>query len=123
MNHLKGMSYDAVGIEHAFAIFMQQAGKRGLPHDADVFRSGDIRSLGKVIEHFAEHLHKRARHIQWPSTANGSSWARIESAIKSLHSLAADMKASRAKEPQDYHWLIIGELVLVITALLDELGV
>ncbi len=124
MNHLKGLSYNAVGTEHAFAVFMQQrVGQRGLPHDADVFRSGDVRALGKVIEEFADHFMQRATGIQWATTANGTPGARVQSAIQSLRSLATDMKASQAKEPQDYHWLIVGELVLAIAALLDQLGV
>lgn len=123
MNHLKGLGYNAVGTEHAFAAFMQQRiGARGLPHDADVFRSGDICALGEVIEHFADHFQQRAAGIQWASTADGTPGARVQAAIQSLRSLATRMKASRAKEPEDYHWLIVADLVLVTAALLEHIG-
>jgi len=123
MKHLKGLGYDAAGIEHSFAIFLEQhIGKRGLPHDADVFRLGDTRALGKAIEQLANHLQTRMARISWPSTANGSSSARVQSVVQTLRSLSVDMQASAAKEPQDYHWLIIGNLVLALAAVLDQFG-
>ena len=124
MNQLKRLGYNAIGIETAFGIFMQQRNRqRGLPHDADVFRAGDVRALGEIIERFADHFQQRAAGIPWPSTADGTLGARVQSSIDSLRSLATEMKASSAKEPQDYHWLIVGDLVLVIAALLDQLEV
>lgn len=48
---------------------------------------------------------------------------RFDAAIQSLRSLSKDMKASQAKEPEDYHWLIVGDLALAIAALLETFGV
>src|SRR5437867_1389086 len=104
MDHLKGSGYNAVGVESAFDIFMQQrAGPRGSPHDADVFRSGNLKAIGEVIELIAEHFERRSTRIQFATSGDGTPEARIHSEIQSLRLIALDMKASRAKEPEDYH--------------------
>lgn len=123
MESFTGLNYNAVGIEHAFAMFMQQGvGERGLPHDADAFRMGEVKSLAEVIDRLADQLEARSHLIKFSSNENGSPQAKIRVAVKSLHSLATAMKTSGAEEPQDYHWLIVGDLVLAIDALLKQLG-
>lgn len=121
MNDLKGMGYNAVGIEHSFAEFMNlRGGPRGGPHDADVFRCGDVKSLGVLIESFADHFQKRVSNIQQPSHPGNTLKLRIQSPIDSLRSLAVKMKQSSEREPDDYHWLIVSDLVRLIGVLLDE---
>jgi hypothetical protein len=47
----------------------------------------------------------------------------VQSAIDLLRSLTTDTKASKEKVLADYHWLIGGDLVLLIAALIDRLWV
>lgn len=43
--------FDAVNIEYAFAYFLEKdIGKRGGIHDADVFRGGEYKDLGELLE-------------------------------------------------------------------------
>jgi hypothetical protein len=124
MNHLKGFNFDAVGIEHSFAIFMQEKiGERGHAHDAEVFRAGEVRQLGQVIERLANHLQLRVDRVLLGDAAKEKPGARLSGAIEGLRTIARDMKNSESKEPEDYHWLVVGELVLAIAAILDHNGV
>jgi hypothetical protein len=116
--------FDAVSIEYAFAYLLQEhLGERGTPNDADVFRSGDPASLAKVIEASADALEKRIGSIKFDpiESESGGSKARLGVAIRGLKSIAKDMRSTSTDEPNDYHWIIIGEYVGALAALLDHI--
>ena len=115
--------YDAVSIEYAFAYLLEEPlGKRGACNDADVFRSGDPSGLAKVIDASADALQERIAKIKFDpiESDGGGSKARLEVAAKRLKSLAKDMRSMSVDEPNDYHWLLVGEYVGALAALLDH---
>lgn len=114
--------FEAVGIEYAFATFLgEEIGKRGLLHDADMFRVGEVKSLGKLLEKFSKRFRDRVAKISFNQSnpSQRDSKIRLNSAINALERMANEMKKSKDKEPEDYHWLIIRDLVNSLTDLLN----
>lgn len=124
LDQLSGLGYNAVGIEYAMAIlFGDRIGERGLAHDADVFRDSTTAELAVVIRRIADTIETRTQNIQFKEDGNGSPKKRIGTVATSLRNIAEAMENSNEEEVQDYHWLIIAELILTIASLLDEAGV
>lgn len=121
MKSLKGADYNAVGIEYSFAFLLGlKIGVRGRINDADVFRIGSVKKLGKLIEATASSLQERCNKIKFSAeeVRDGDNKPKTFVAIKGLKDIAKEMKNSRDKEPDDYHWLIIGELIQIIDSIL-----
>ena len=114
--------FEAVFIEGAFCSFFGGWPRPGLV-DADVFRGGDPKDLGEILQLFAERLDRRTEFIEFvpDETRNGGAKPRLEGAIASLARQGEELKQRRRREPEDYHWEIIGSLVLCITALLEHM--
>jgi len=113
--------FNAVGIEAAFGNFF------GLTRcdliDADMFRRGNPKHLGELLEAFSMGLARRIEFLEFvPDEAlPGGPQARLEANIEAFASMAKRLKRRRQEEPEDYHWEIIGSLVVCIAALLDHL--
>ena len=124
MDKYKGMGFKAVDIEHSFATFLEkQPSGRGQSYDADVFRGGHVNNLGKALEDFCNHMVQRLSRSTFDASESLRAGAkiRIESAITLLSGIAKEMKTDNGKEPDDYHWLIVGEMVSIIAGLLDHI--
>lgn len=117
------MSFDATSIEYAFAkLIGNPTGARGTSHDADVFRSGNPKSLAKALSDAADALEEKVKSVQFAlaDTEPGGAKARIDVAISRLHKIADGMSKSATVSREDYHWEIIGCLVSTIAALLEK---
>jgi len=119
--------YDAVSIEYAFAHLLEKPiGARGGVHDADVFRYGSVKGLGQLLDATADHLSKRISRIQFAPIESqaGGAKAQLEASIRGLKAIAKEMMqkqdADKNRESEDYHWLIIGDLVQTIASLLNH---
>lgn len=125
MKKFKGINFDAVEIEYAFArILGRQIGLRGGPNDADVFRHGDIKSLGKLLKKTADAIENRVKNLSFTSQDSepGKCKTIIDISIKSLRNIADVMVKEDDREPDQYHWIIIGRLLNIINGLLEKHG-
>ncbi len=120
--------YDAVQIEYAFAHLLQKPiGARGGLHDADVFRHGSVKELGKLLDATAEHLSRRISIIQFApiECEAGGAKAQIQGSLLGLKGIAKEMMQEQDtdenRESEDYHWLIVGDLVQTIASLLNHI--
>ncbi len=66
------------------------------------------------MQSFAERLARRTEFIEFvpDETRNGGAKPRLDGAIASLARQGEELKQRRRREPEDYHWEIIGSLVL-----------
>src|SRR5438445_7199474 len=114
--------FEAVFIEGAFCRFFAAWPRSGLL-DADVFRGGDPKDLGEILQSFATRLASRTEFIEFvpDETRNGGAKPLLEGAIASLAQQGKELKQRLQREPEDHHWEIIASLVLCITALLDHM--
>jgi len=114
--------FDAVKIEHQFAMLLgEELGRRGGLNDADIFRNGDLEKIGRLIQKSVEILEVRINRIEFqPSERElGGTLARLKAGIDSLKNLGKMMESKEEIEKNDYHWLIVGDLVMTIAGLLD----
>jgi hypothetical protein len=119
MEPYEGMGYPAVEIENTFAKFLgDRIGDRGLSHDADVFRGGHVKTIGKALNRLASQLERRVNNL--PGGLPSAS-----SIVNSLRGVASEMEAQpeTVKERYDYHWMIVADLVQALDALLEKNGV
>lgn len=86
-----------------------------------MFRGGDPKDLGEILQSFAQRLARRTEFIEFvpDETRNGGAKPRLEVAIESLVRQGEELKQRPQREAEDYHWEIIASLVWCITALLD----
>ena len=115
------LSFDAVSMEYAFARLVgNEIGARGTEHDADVFRSGKPEYLADALTVAIDAIEDRMSIVKLtPSDSEaGQIGAQLQVAISRLRETASSMKDSEVKEPNDYHWGIIANLLTVINTLL-----
>lgn len=116
--------YNAVSIEHIFAVlFGDPIGLRRDIYDADIFRDGDPKALGRLIELSAKWLEERLDNISFApeESLNAGAKTRLVVAIKGLKEHGATLRESTKEYPNDPHWSIIGELMLCIISLMDHI--
>jgi hypothetical protein len=114
---------NAVSIEYAFASLLEVSlGSRGGVNDADVFRVGSPEALADVLERAAAALDARTKKagLQADSAENGSPGARIQVAIEALRREATELRRLTRDEGETYQWRVIGALVSITAALLEQ---
>jgi hypothetical protein len=123
MQQYKGMKFGADSVEHAFAyIFGNQVGQRGTFHDADMFREGKLSELGEVIVRMADRIEARVATIRFSTQeqAPGGAKRLLDGAVFGLRNIGREMKKDKGKEPENYHWMLIGNLAKAIEGLLEH---
>ncbi len=116
--------FEAVNVAYAFTrLFGDQPGKRREIYDADLFRSGDPKALGRLIQLTSRWLQERLDAIPFAPEESHRAGAktRLDLAIKRLERHGAEMRQSMPTNREDIRWSVIGDLVDCITALLDHL--
>jgi hypothetical protein len=115
--------FDAVAIEYAFAQLMGLGtGARGLANDADVFRHGDPKDLGALLQQASAALAQRIGSLRFDDAEkeNGGAFSRLEVAAAQLQRLGKDLEKRSKAESEDPHWEVIGALVATVAALLEH---
>ncbi|MDX2152041.1 MAG: hypothetical protein SFV54_14985 [Bryobacteraceae bacterium] len=113
--------FDAVSIEHTMArFFKKELGERGTFYDADVFRQGVPEDLAEVLRRVAKQLDKRVAKLGLGAEELGPGALLRTSAVR-LSALADKVAGRKEDEPEDYHWEVIGAVLLGVTGLLEEL--
>jgi hypothetical protein len=107
--------FDAWGIEKAVENLCKHTGStRGKFYGADVFRGGNEGDLKKFLEKLSQTIKDRVTPAL-PSDTDR----------KELNSVADRICATKSRieksEREDYHWLIVGDLVRVINLLIEQL--
>ena len=105
--------YDAVRIESAFRKLIGTSSTGIQRIYAGVFRDGEPNELSRALLEAAKAIEKRVNNI---SNINNEM---INIAVDGLKKTADEMKLQKDKEPYDYHWVIIGNLVSVIDILIN----
>jgi SNF2 family DNA or RNA helicase len=105
--------YNAYSIEVAVRNLCQHAdSQRGKFYDADVFRSGNPNELKEFLEKLSQVLKDR---ISPDLSEEQKAW--LNSAINSIHNAKSRITQ---QEQEDYHWLIVGQLISIINLLLQK---
>lgn len=117
------MSFDAVSIENAFArLIGNPIGRRGTPHDADIFRGGNPAHLSEALDNAIDTLEAKvnSKTFTIADSQPGGAKTLIDGAISRLRKISAVLANSSAVEREDYHWEIIGSLISIVAILLER---
>lgn len=104
-------------VEHAFETLLGRPGQRPTEGwQADVFREGVVARLGALVTGIAADLDGRVA-----ASASFAVREAVARAAERLLEIGDLMRAQPedAREPFDYHWIIIGELVAAVAALTE----
>ena len=116
--------FNAVLVEYAFTrLFGDCPGERREIYDADLFRCGDPKGLGRLIQLTSKWLGERLDAIAFAPEESLTAGARtrLDVAIERLERHGDEMRQSMPTNPEDIHWYVIADLLDCITALLDHL--
>jgi hypothetical protein len=106
--------YDAYAIEVAVRNLCQHTDSaRGEFYDADVFRCGNPDDLEKFLEKFSQVLKDRIS----PVLSDEKQKEYLNTVTDSICSAKSRITQ---QEGEDYHWLIVGNLVSIINLLIQK---
>ena len=118
------MRCDAAGIESAFAVLLggKRGGMFGSPR-ADTFQFGEPPDLGKLLQKAADVLEEGIGKIEFEpwELSNGEPKSRLQLGVQGARKVGRDMEKMVKREPADYHWLVVGQLVQIAGSLLDHI--
>jgi len=115
---------DFVSVEYAFSSLKKEGCeyKENTPLHADAFRSGKTDLIGEIVEGASDILEKRLRNIIFDQREkqSGKLQQSFKSDIDELREIGKDMKKWKNTKKNDPIWILIGDLVFIIGALLDH---
>jgi len=107
----------AATVEQSFAALLDRPGQQAeAPWRADVLRDGAMSRLGALVTLIAAEITERAA-----ASAGFAAREAVAKATERLLEVGDLMRAQpeAAREPLDYHWIIIGELVAALASLTE----
>lgn len=89
----------------------------------DIIKKGDLKEIGKSLQDVSDFLMIKANTLEFLpyETGEGSTEMRLNHYINALKEIGKELEKSDAKEVHDYHWSIIGMLIIIIFSLFDHI--
>ncbi|MCZ3365103.1 hypothetical protein [Methanobacterium veterum] len=91
--------------------------------DPNVIKRGDLKEIGKSLQDVSDFLMIKAKTLELLpyESEEGETKMRLDHYIKALNDIGKELEKSEAKELHDYHWSIIGMLIIIIFSLFDHI--
>ncbi|WP_048080389.1 hypothetical protein [Methanobacterium arcticum] len=91
--------------------------------DPNVIKRGDLKEIGKSLQDVSDFLMIKAKTLELLpyESEEGETKMRLDHYIKALNDIGIELEKSDAKELHDYHWSIIGMLIIIIFSLFDHI--
>jgi hypothetical protein len=92
--------------------------------DPDIIKKGNLKEIGKSLQEISDFLKIKANDLELLSyeSEEGRTRMRLDYYIEVLNDIGKELKKSDAKEVHDYHWSIIGTLIIIIFSLFDHIA-
>lgn len=91
--------------------------------DPDVIKKGDLKQIGNSLQDVSDFLFIKTKNLEllpYESEVGGMEM-RLDHYINALKDIGRELEKSDAKELHDYHWSIIGMLIIIIFSLFDHI--
>lgn len=90
----------------------------------DIIKKGDLKEIGKSLQQISDFLKIKAKDLELLpyESEEGRTKMRLDHYIEALNDIGKELKKSDAKEVHDYHWSIIGMLIIIIFSLFDHIA-
>lgn len=91
--------------------------------DPNVIKRGDLKEIGKSLQDVSDFLMIKAKTLELLpyESEEGETKMRLDHYINALNDIGKELEKSEAKELHDYHWSIIGMLIIIIFSLFDHI--
>ena len=91
--------------------------------DPDIIKKGDLKEIGKSLKQISAFLDIKTRDLDLLpyESEEGRTEMRLDHYIRALKDIGNELEKSDAKELHDYHWSIIGMLIIIIFSLFDHI--
>jgi hypothetical protein len=92
--------------------------------DPEVIKEGDLEKIGRSLKRMSEFLDTRLQDLEFqPEYKTSRIKPRLEKAVKSVEMMGNEIESMKTKEPEDYHWYIVGALAVVLIGLFDYIEI
>lgn len=91
--------------------------------DPNIIKKGDLKEIGNSLQDVSDFLMIKANTLKFLpyETEEDSTQMRLDHYINALKEIGKELEKSDDKEVNDYHWSIIGMLIIVIFSLFDHI--
>lgn len=91
--------------------------------DPNIIKNGDLKEIGKSLQDVSDFLMIKANTLEFLpyETEEDSTKMRLDHYINTLKEIGKELEKLNAKEVHDYHWSIIGMLLIIIFSLFDHI--
>lgn len=91
--------------------------------DPNIIKKGDLKEIGKSLQDVSDFLKIKAKDLEFLpyEYKEDRTKMRLEHYMNALNEIGKELEKSDAKEVNDYHWSIIGMLLIIIFSLFDHM--
>lgn len=91
--------------------------------DPNIIKKGDLKEIGKSLQDVSDFLMIKAMNLELLpyESEEGGMEMRLDHYINALKDMGRELEKSDAEEVNDYHWSIVGMLIIVIFSLFDHI--
>lgn len=91
--------------------------------DPNIIKNGDLKEIGKSLQDISDFLMIKAKNLEFLpyETKEDSTEMRLDHYINALKAIGRELEKYDDKEVHDYHWSIIGMLIIIIFSLFDHI--
>lgn len=93
--------------------------------DPEIIKEGDLKEIGTSLTRISEFLYNRLDDLELPPPEEkiDKIKSRLEEAVKAIHQMGIEIESMKSKEPEDYHWYVVGTLAMVLVGLFDYIEI
>ena len=91
--------------------------------DPNIIKNGNLKEIGKSLQDVSDFLMIKANTLEFLpyEIEEDRTKMRLDHYINALKEIGKELGKSNAKEVHDYHWSIIGMLIIIIFSLFDHI--
>jgi hypothetical protein len=84
--------------------------------DPTIIKKRDLKEIGKSLQDVSDFLMIKARNLELLpyESEEGGMEMRLDHYIEALNGMGKELEKSDAEELHDYHWSVIGMLIIII---------
>ncbi len=91
--------------------------------DPDVIKKGDSKEIGQSLQRISNFLNARLQDLEFQPYEKDKTKLRLEKGIISLNEMGKELESINDEELNDYHWYIVGMLVIILFSLFDHVQI
>jgi hypothetical protein len=93
--------------------------------DPEVIKKGDLNELGKSLQRMSEFMDNRIQDLEYEPQKEelDKTLSRLKMTNKAIFQMGKEIEMMKSSEPMDYHWYLIGALVMNLISLFNHIEI